>query len=153
MRKLGTITQMIPHLRWSIANPERLFVAGKSPTEATPDRTAIPPIAEVRRPMVRFLQVPSARSLDARFPFLGSPLPGMPGFAALYSAMVSELDIYRAANLLLKQHGDQAEVYAFDRSRKLSAKGDEEGSAVWLRIAKAAKDILKREPSASESQH
>ena len=67
--------------------------------------------------------------------------------------MVSELDIYRAANLLIKQYGDRAEVYAFDHSRKLSAIGDNEGTAVWVRIAKAAKDILKREPSASESQH
>ncbi len=67
--------------------------------------------------------------------------------------MVSEIDIYRSANVLIRQHGDRAEVYAFDHSRKLSAKGDNEGTAVWLRIAKAAKDILKREPSASESQH
>jgi hypothetical protein len=33
---------------------DRLLMASKSPTEVTPDRTAIPPIAEVQRAMVSF---------------------------------------------------------------------------------------------------
>ncbi len=61
-------------MRWFAAN--RLMhnldgpvMASKSPTEATPDRTAIPPIAEVRRPMVRFHRVWSARPLAADDPW------------------------------------------------------------------------------------
>lgn len=47
---------------------------------------------------------------------------------------VSDLDIFRAANLVIAQHGDGARQHARDRIADLAAKGDAEGAATWSRI-------------------
>ncbi len=67
--------------------------------------------------------------------------------------MVSEIDIYRSASVLIKQYSERAELYALAYARRLSAKGDAAGAATWMRIAQAAKNILKREPNAGERRH
>ena len=67
--------------------------------------------------------------------------------------MVSEIDIYRLANQLIKQFGERAESFALDRSKRLSDKGDAAGAATWMRIAQAAKNILQREPGPGERRH
>ena len=56
--------------------------------------------------------------------------------------MTSDLDIYRAAHLLIKRHGDDAPIEAAMRADELAADGDMEGRAVWLRIVKAIEDLL-----------
>ena len=43
--------------------------------------------------------------------------------------MISGLDIYRTANLLIKQHGQEAPIHAAMRADELAAKGDIEGQA------------------------
>jgi hypothetical protein len=48
---------------------------------------------------------------------------------------VSELDIWRAANELIKLHGEKAWDEAVMKYFDLRAVGDEEGMAVWRRIA------------------
>ena len=45
--------------------------------------------------------------------------------------MPYEIDIFRSANVLVKQHGDRADLVALDHARRLAAKGDSEGAAVW----------------------
>ena len=57
--------------------------------------------------------------------------------------MTSDLDIYRAANELIEQHGEAADIEAAMRADKCLAAGDMEGETVWLRIMKAI-DVLTR---------
>ncbi len=59
--------------------------------------------------------------------------------------MTSDLDIYRAANELIKQHGEDAPIEAALRGDELMEAGDMEGQAVWLRIAKAIEELLSEE--------
>lgn len=55
--------------------------------------------------------------------------------------MVSDLDIWRAAHLLVKQHGGNAELVAAHRADELMEREDWEGRAVWLRITRAIADL------------
>ena len=59
--------------------------------------------------------------------------------------VTSDLDIYRAANELIKQHGDVADIEAAMRADECLAAGDMEGEAVWLRIIKAIEELLSEE--------
>jgi hypothetical protein len=51
--------------------------------------------------------------------------------------VTSDLDIWRAANLLIKQHGAEAEVMAAQRADFMLHRGDRDGQLVWLRIRRA----------------
>ncbi len=59
--------------------------------------------------------------------------------------MTSDLDIYRSANELIKQHGEVADIEAAMRADERLAAGDMEGEAVWLRILKAINELLSKE--------
>ncbi len=59
--------------------------------------------------------------------------------------MTSDLDIYRAANELIKQHGEVADIEAAMRADACLAAGDMEGEAVWIRIVKAIEELLSEE--------
>ena len=59
--------------------------------------------------------------------------------------MTDDKDIYRAANELIKQHGDDAPIHAAMRADELLEAGDMEGKAVWLRITKAIDELLSKE--------
>ncbi len=59
--------------------------------------------------------------------------------------MTSDLDIYRSANELIKQHGEDAPIHAAMRADELMETGDMEGRAVWLRIVKAIEELLSKE--------
>ncbi len=59
--------------------------------------------------------------------------------------MTSDLDIYRAANELIKQHSEAADIEAAMRADECLAAGDMEGEAVWLRIVKAVEELLSEE--------
>jgi len=64
--------------------------------------------------------------------------------------MVSDLDIWRAANILVKEHGEEAAIIAAQRADELLAKGDVEGQIVWKRIVRAVAELQKREPGEGE---
>jgi hypothetical protein len=55
--------------------------------------------------------------------------------------MISDLDIWRAATLIMKQHGADAEIVAARRADELMESEDWEGRAVWLRIARAVGEL------------
>ena len=55
--------------------------------------------------------------------------------------MIDPIDTYRAANELIKQHGDAADIEAAMRADERLAAGDMEGEAVWLRIGKAIEEL------------
>ncbi len=59
--------------------------------------------------------------------------------------MTSDLDIYRSANELIKQHGEDASIRAAMRADEMMETGDMEGRAVWLRIVKAVEELLSEE--------
>ena len=57
--------------------------------------------------------------------------------------MTTDLDIYRSAKLLVDQHGQDALIEAALKADELLDAGDLDGQAVWLRIRKAALELLK----------
>ncbi len=59
--------------------------------------------------------------------------------------MIADLNIYRAANELIEQHGEAADIEAAMRADERLAAGDMEGRAVWLRIVKAIEELLSEE--------
>ena len=59
--------------------------------------------------------------------------------------MVDDLDIHRAANDLIEQHGDAAASHAAMRADELMVTSDMDGAAVWRRILKAVKELQSAE--------
>jgi hypothetical protein len=55
-------------------------------------------------------------------PGYGSPMP------------VSDLDIHRAAHVLIAHHGDNATTVAREMVETMPQRGDTEGADTWLRI-------------------
>ena len=60
--------------------------------------------------------------------------------------MTSHLDIYRTASVLIREHGDEAELVAAQRADSFLEAGDIDGSAVWKRVLNAIKEIQRKEP-------
>ncbi len=60
--------------------------------------------------------------------------------------MASELDIYRAANMRIEQHGETAHIAAAQRIEELDGQGDLDGVAVWRRIKRAVQELQRTEP-------
>lgn len=67
--------------------------------------------------------------------------------------MTSEIDIYRAANELIKHHGDDAAIYASMRADELLANGDLDGQRVWLKIIKVIDGLQSHEPPQGSLPH
>ncbi len=67
--------------------------------------------------------------------------------------MTSDLDIYRSANELNKQHGDVADIEAAMRADERLAAGDMEGDAVWRRIVKAIEELPSEERPMDAKEH
>jgi hypothetical protein len=56
-------------------------------------------------------------------------------------AMTPDIDIWRAANRLIKQHGENAEIVAAQRADLMLERGDPEGRLIWLRIKRAIAEL------------
>lgn len=67
--------------------------------------------------------------------------------------MVSDLDIYRTANILVKQHGEDAPIHAAMRADELLEEGDLDGYAVFKRVVEAVGDLLMRDASLGTTVH
>ncbi|MCH7692523.1 MAG: hypothetical protein IID50_03665 [Proteobacteria bacterium] len=67
--------------------------------------------------------------------------------------MTSDLDVYRSANELIKQHGEVADIEAAMRADERLAAGDMEGEAVWLRIVKAIEELQSQERPGDAEVH
>ncbi len=59
--------------------------------------------------------------------------------------MIPDLDIFRPAQALVKQHGGDAPIRAAMRADSMLDKGDLDGYAVWKRIVKAVEELLSKE--------
>ncbi len=65
--------------------------------------------------------------------------------------MISDLEIYRAANTLVKCYGEDAEIEAAMRADAMIERGDPEGLAVWKRILRAVDELQRDKPNQSET--
>ena len=57
---------------------------------------------------------------------------------------VAEIDIWRSAELLIGQHGDEAPIHAAMRVDELLEASDLDGYTVWKRVLKAVEELLDR---------
>lgn len=67
--------------------------------------------------------------------------------------MISELDIYRSANILIRQHGEDALIEAAMRADAMLERGDPKGCAVWKRIVRAVEILLAEQLPLGETTH
>ena len=67
--------------------------------------------------------------------------------------MTSDLDVYRSANELIKQHGEDAPIHAAMRADELMEAGDMDGRTVWLRIIKAIEELQSKERPGDAEVH
>ncbi len=67
--------------------------------------------------------------------------------------MTDDIDIFRAAKLLIDKHGDEAPTRAVMKSDAMLEKGDVDGYAVWKRIVDAIKDMQRETPRPGEQRH
>jgi hypothetical protein len=62
-------------------------------------------------------------------------------------AMIPEIDIWRAASLMLKRYGEKALEESAARADELFAEQDHDGAAVWRRIIDAGGQLANTTPS------
>ena len=60
--------------------------------------------------------------------------------------MIPEIDIWRAAQLMLKRYGDEALKESAARADELLAAGDDNGAAGWRRITFAVAQLANTTP-------
>ena len=58
--------------------------------------------------------------------------------------MVPEIAIWRAANLLIRKHGADAELEAAKRADLMLDRGDDDGRLLWARIGRAIEAVQAR---------
>ena len=59
----------------------------------------------------------------------------------------SDKDIWRSANLLIQQHGEDAKIHAAQMADKFLEEGDLDGQRTWLFILKAIESFEDKTPS------
>ncbi len=67
--------------------------------------------------------------------------------------MIPDLDIYRAANVIIRQYGQDAPIHAAMRADAMLEKGDLGGYAVWKRILRAVEELQGAEPGPGARVH
>ena len=63
-----------------------------------------------------------------------------------FCRVISEIDIWRAANLMLKRYGEKALEESEARAYELAAADDYNGVAVWRRIRDAVAQLTNKTP-------
>ena len=64
--------------------------------------------------------------------------------------MIDDLDIFQAADILIKRRGADAAIEAARRADELLAAGDPEACAVWRRILAAILELTRTTPAKGE---
>jgi hypothetical protein len=57
----------------------------------------------------------------------------------------SDIDLWRSAGIVVRQHGSQAPAAAADRAKRLEAAGDKDGATAWRLIAQRCEALLNKE--------
>ena len=69
------------------------------------------------------------------------------------ATMIPDLDIYRSAQVLVKQHGEDAPIQAAMRADAMLEAGDLDGYAVWKRVWRAVEELQGTAPKSGEAVH
>ncbi len=64
--------------------------------------------------------------------------------------MTSDLDIYRTASVLIREHSEDAALEAAQRADVMREKGSLDGQRMWKRVLAAVKEIRREEPREGE---
>jgi hypothetical protein len=64
---------------------------------------------------------------------------------------VEDVDVWRTAHLLMKQHGDDAGFVAAQRADALLADGDHLGNSVFVKIVGAIETLTREKPREGEA--
>jgi hypothetical protein len=72
-----------------------------------------------------------------------------PQQACYFSGVIPEIDIWRAATLMLKRYGDKALEQSRTRIDELTADGDHDGADTWRRITTAVEQLANNTPPGS----
>ena len=67
--------------------------------------------------------------------------------ACSLSPVIPEIEIWRAANLMLKRYGGKALKESASRADELAAQDDYNGEAVWRRITDAVRQLANQTPA------
>ncbi len=67
--------------------------------------------------------------------------------------MISDLDIYRAANVIIKQYGEKARLHATMRADAMLKAGDSNGHAAFKRILRVIEELQRTGPKSGEAVH
>ncbi len=67
--------------------------------------------------------------------------------------MIPDLDIFRPASALIKQHAQDAPIEAAMRADTMLEKGDLDGCAVWKRVLRALEELQRAEPGPGGKVH
>ncbi len=76
-----------------------------------------------------------------------------PELPSIIMPMISDLEIYRSANVLVKRHGQDAPIEAAMRADAMIEKGDLEGCAAWKRILRAVEELQREIATAGDQIH
>ena len=63
-----------------------------------------------------------------------------------FCRVIPEIDIWRAATLMLKRYGEKALEQSTTRADELAADGDNDGASTWRRIADAVLQLANTTP-------
>jgi len=63
--------------------------------------------------------------------------------------VTKKIDIYRTANLLIKQHGEEASIHAAMKADEMLAQGNLDGKAVWMRVIESIEELQATEPESA----
>ena len=64
--------------------------------------------------------------------------------------MTSDLDIYRTASVLIREHGEDASLEAAQCADAMLDRGSLDGQRAWKRVLAAVKEIRREEPREGE---
>ncbi len=73
--------------------------------------------------------------------------------AAMAVATAADIDIYRSANVLIREHGEDVAIEAAMRADAMMDNGDLDGCAVWKRIVRAVEEIQRSERNSKDPLH
>ena len=66
---------------------------------------------------------------------------------------MDDIDMFRSAKLLIKLHGDEADIIATKLATKMLDAGAVDRYAVWKRIVDAIEDMQRKTPRPGEQRH
>lgn len=67
--------------------------------------------------------------------------------------MADQIDIYRSANLLIREHGSNAAIQAAMRADDMLTSGDVDGALTWKRIVVAIDELQRQQRRHEERLH